>query len=107
MHALLHWPAALALLAAGATVAAPAAAQDNLRARSLAATCANCHGTNGHASAGMPPLAGMPADRMLAVVGSFKSGALPATVMHQIVKGYTDEQLQLIAAHFAAQPAQP
>lgn len=76
-----------------------------LQARSLAATCANCHGTNGQARGDMKPLAGMPAEKMLAALADFKSGAQPATVMHQIAKGYTEEQLQLVAAYFAAQPA--
>jgi cytochrome c553 len=34
---------------------------------------------------------------------AYKSGALPATLMHQIAKGYSDEQIQAIAAYFAAQ----
>lgn len=76
-----------------------------LQARSLAATCANCHGTHGQARGDMKPLAGMPAEKMLAALADFKSGAQPATVMHQIAKGYTEEQLQLVAAYFAAQPA--
>ena len=33
----------------------------------------------------------------------FRSGAKPATVMHQISKGYTDQQIQLIAEYFSAQ----
>ena len=45
----------------------------------------------------------MPADKILALIADFKSGAQPATIMHQITKGYTDEQLKLIAAYFAAQ----
>ena len=53
----------------------------------------------------MKPLAGMAADKMLAALADFKSGAQPATVMHQIAKGYTEAQLQLIATYFAAQPA--
>lgn len=55
----------------------------------------------------MPPLAGMPADRMLLLLADFKSGKTPATVMHQIACGYTDEQLRLIASHFAAQQPAP
>jgi cytochrome c553 len=35
----------------------------------------------------------------------FKSGERAATIMHQIARGYTDEQLALIAAYFAAQSA--
>jgi cytochrome c553 len=33
----------------------------------------------------------------------FKSGRKPATIMHQISKGYSDEQLLQISAYFAAQ----
>lgn len=83
--------------------AAPALAQDANAARNLAATCANCHGTNGHARGDMVPLAGMPAERMLATLADFKSGARSATIMHQIARGYSDEQLKLVAGFFAAQ----
>ncbi|MBL8333209.1 MAG: cytochrome C [Rubrivivax sp.] len=98
----------LLALAGAACLAAPAAlAQDALLARNLAATCANCHGTNGQALGAMKPLAGMPADRLLAIMADFRSGAQPATVMHQIAKGYTEEQLRLIAGYFAAQKVRP
>lgn len=83
--------------------ALPVAAQDALLARNLAATCANCHGTTGNALGDMKPLAGMSSEKLLALVADFKSGAQPATVMHQISKGYTDEQMKLIAGYFAAQ----
>jgi cytochrome c553 len=82
-----------------------AQAQDANLARNLAATCANCHGTNGQARGDMRPLAGVPAERIVAMFADFKSGAQPATIMHQIAKGYTDEQIKLIAAFFATQPA--
>jgi sulfide dehydrogenase cytochrome subunit len=87
------------------TASLPALAQDVHLARNLAATCANCHGTNGQAKGDMKPLAGLSADKIIALVADYKSGAQPATIMHQIAKGYTDEQIRLIAGYFAAQPA--
>jgi len=100
-------PAAFGL-AAWLLLASPTVqAQDALRARNLAATCANCHGTNGNALGDMRPLAGLSAERIIAVVADFKSGAQPATVMHQIAKGYTDEQIKLIAGYLAAQQPKP
>jgi cytochrome c553 len=101
-------PRARALALALATIAIsglawPALAQDANLARSLAATCANCHGTNGNARGDMKPLAGMPADKLLAMLADFRSGNQPATIMHQIVKGYTDDQVKLIAGYYAAQ----
>lgn len=95
-----------AALAATLLLASPwALAQDPHLARNLAATCANCHGTNGQARGDMKPLAGQSAEKLLAALNDYRSGNQPATIMHQIAKGYTDAQLQLIAAYFAAQPA--
>ena len=88
-----------------AAAAAGGHAQDATLARNLAATCANCHGTTGAAKGEMKSLAGRPADELLKLVADFKSGAQPATIMHQIAKGYTDDQMRLIAGFYAAQPA--
>ena len=90
-----------------AAAAALAQAQDANLGRNLAATCANCHGTNGQARGDSRQLAGVTAEKIIAALNDFRSGALPATIMHQISKGYTDDQIKLIAAYFAAQPAKP
>lgn len=97
--------ARLAACAAMLLPAGAALAQDANLARNLAATCANCHGTNGQARGDMKVLAGMSAEKMLALIADFKSGAQPSTVMGQLSKGYTDEQIKLVAGFFAAQPA--
>jgi len=78
---------------------------DTLYVRSLAATCANCHGPEGRTVPGsaVPGLAGMPRDHMLRQLAAFRDGSRPATVMHQIAKGYTQAQLEQIAGWFAAQ----
>jgi len=34
---------------------------------------------------------------------AYRDGKLPATVMHQHAKGYTDAELDRLATHFAAQ----
>jgi sulfide dehydrogenase cytochrome subunit len=97
------------VLAAGIAAAAPLAAQaqspDALYIRSLAATCANCHGTDGRSTDGsaVGALAGMPRDYMLQQLRAFRAGSRPATVMHQIAKGFTEPQLEQIAGYFATQ----
>ena len=86
------------------SLAAPCAlAQDANLGRNLAATCASCHGTNGNSRGEVKALAGLSADSIVAAFNGFKAGTLPATVMHQIAKGYTDEQIRLIAGFLAAQ----
>lgn len=94
------------LLVAGAAVASlPAAAQGHeaLYVRSLAANCANCHGTDGSTvkDSAVPPVAGMPKEYMLRQLAAFKDGSRPATVMHQIAKGFTQAQLDQIATYFS------
>ena len=94
--------AALALLACGTSQAQDARALHN---QALAATCANCHGTQGRAvdGAAVPGLAGMPATYLVEQLKAFKAGARPATVMQQIAKGYSEAQIDTLAAYFAAQ----
>jgi len=76
-----------------------------LRNRALAATCAACHGTDGHAVEGqaLARLAGRPADDTLTQLLAFRTGQRPATIMHQITRGYSQEQLEAVARYFAAQ----
>jgi cytochrome c553 len=77
-------------------------AADPLQVRSMAAACASCHGTAGIALSGMESLAGQPKDDLLKKMLDFKSGKKPATIMHQLAKGYSDEQLEQLAGYFAA-----
>ena len=82
-------------------VCAPAIAQD---AQKLAATCAICHGTGGRAvTKDVVPLAGLPREHIASQMRAFRDGQRPATVMHQIAKGYTDAQIDALAAWFSAQ----
>jgi cytochrome c553 len=88
-------------------LAAPlaATAQDANTGRNLAAACAICHGTDGRPAPSAPliPLAGLPRDHISAQMRAFRDGKRPATVMHQIAKGYTDPQIDAIAVWYAAQ----
>lgn len=99
--------AAFGAAATLALIALPAQADEaeRLRTRALAATCAHCHGTNGHAVAGeaMVKLAGLPEKYILEQLTAFRIGQRQATIMHQITKGYSQEQLETLAKYFAAQ----
>ncbi len=92
----------LALLPAFPLAAAAQAPDPNL-ARNLAATCSACHNVTGKAEAGMPSLAGQSRDQILQALREFRDGKRSGTVMNQLAKGYTDAQLDLISAYFAAQ----
>jgi cytochrome c553 len=93
---------ALAALPAGALAQAQAA--DALYLRTLAASCAQCHGTDGRPAQGaaLPPLAGRPRAELLAQLQGFKAGTRPSTVMGQLARGFSDAQLEQLAGYFAA-----
>ena len=81
----------------------PVVAQDASHGRLLAANCANCHGTDGRSQGGMPSLAGQPKSYLVTQLKEFKAGQRPATIMHQLAKGYTDAELDALATYFSAQ----
>ncbi|AEG92460.1 c-type cytochrome [Ramlibacter tataouinensis] len=101
---MLHQLIAAALMAGLPALACAQQAQA-FHLQGLAATCASCHGTHGRAAEGspLPSLAGMPRDRMVAQLKAFKAGTQPATIMHQLAKGYSDAQIEQLAGYFAAQ----
>ena len=67
------------------------------------ANCANCHGTDGRAVSAIPPLAGRDRAYLEETMKAYKTGARPATIMHQLAKGYTDEEIAILAEYFAKQ----
>jgi cytochrome subunit of sulfide dehydrogenase len=89
------------LLLQSGLAAAQNPAEQNLRAASLSATCASCHGTNGQGIEGsaVTGLANLSVEYIKTNMIWFKTGQRPATVMHQLAKGYTDEQIDIIANH--------
>lgn len=94
---------AAAMLAAVSAWSFAVHAQDAKIVRGMAATCANCHGTDGRSVGTVPGLAGLGKGYIVQQMQEFKAGKRPATIMHQIAKGYSDEQIDQIAAYFAAQ----
>ena len=90
---------------AGSAYAQADAGKEALYVKSLAATCANCHGTNGRAVEGssVVSIAGLDKAYMIAQMKAFNAGTRPATIMHQLSKGYSDAQIETLATYFAAQ----
>ena len=107
--------AGLVLLAAASAQAqqpaapAPSFASPNLSpkgVRSMASACSMCHGTNGKPVANSPvgALAGRPADEIVQSMAQFKAGSKPATIMHQVSRGYSDAEVAALADYFSRQP---
>ena len=71
--------------------------------QSMAAACSMCHGTQGRVVAGsnVAALAGRPRDEIVQSMAQFKAGQKPATIMHQIAKGYSDAEVAALAEHFS------
>lgn len=87
-----------ALLGGGPLSAAPTASM-------LADTCAGCHGTDG-ASVGpaTPNIAGLSETYFTDTMLAFKNDERAGTVMGRIAKGYSEEEIKLMAGFFASKP---
>ena len=93
---------ALRLAVLGASLAAaPVGAEEVSRGAILSGSCAGCHGTDGHSPGAIPSIAGKPAEHLERAMKQFRSGQRPSTVMGRQAKGYTDEEIKLIAEYFA------
>lgn len=79
---------------------APAMAQTG---QAMAQTCYVCHGPGAKGAGQIVALAGLPKDHLARQMADFKADKRPGTIMNRIAKGYTDEQLALIAEYLAAQ----
>ncbi len=79
------------------------AATKNVHVRSLAASCAACHGTNGNSSGNAAKLAGIDKTAFVTKMQAFKSGERAATVMHHHAKGLNSQEITDLAEYFSVQ----
>lgn len=67
-----------------------------------ASSCMACHGPEGRAEGTGLTIGGKSAADLFGKLMAYRTGTVKATIMHQHVKGYTDDELRRIAAHFAS-----
>jgi sulfide dehydrogenase cytochrome subunit len=71
----------------------------------LANTCAGCHGTNGSSvGPASPTIAGISTEYFIETMAAYKKAERPSTIMSRIAKGYTEEEIKLMADFFSKQP---
>ncbi len=85
----------LASIAAAATASAEPPAG--------AASCSGCHPASSRVASPVPRLAGLDRAAIVRAMQEFRSGQRAGTVMDRIAKGFTDDEIQAIAAWIAAQ----
>ena len=86
--------ALLAVAAAGVASAEPPAG---------AVSCSGCHPASAKVTSPVPRLAGQDRAVIVRAMQDFRSGQRAGTVMDRIAKGFTDDEIQALAAWFAAQ----
>ena len=70
----------------------------------LANTCAGCHGTNGSSvGPASPTIAGISVEYFIETMEAYKKAERPSTIMSRIAKGYTEEEIKLMANFFSKQ----
>ena len=93
--------AAIGLASIAAAVTAPAAFGEPPAG---AAACSGCHPASARVTSPVVRLAGLERDAIVRAMQEFRSGQRAGTVMDRIAKGFTDDEIQALAAWFAAQP---
>ena len=68
-----------------------------------ATSCSGCHAAMPGVDSPVPPLAGRNAADVVRQMQAFRSGEVQVTVMDKIAKGFSDEEIQAIAAWYAEQ----
>lgn len=93
-----------AILASAAVMAMVATAQAQAaESPAGASACTGCHPASAGVQTPVPRLAGRDAAQIVAAMQIFRGSREPVTVMDRIAKGFTDDEIQAIAAWYAAQ----
>ncbi|MBD3620176.1 MAG: c-type cytochrome [Chromatiales bacterium] len=95
----LHKGGAICILLAGIAALPLTASAEISRGQILASTCFACHGTDGKSPGAIPPINGYPAEVIERQLKGFRDGSRAATVMNRHAKGYTDEEIRLLAEY--------
>ena len=100
MSGLLPALAASVSLYVGVTGHGAAAELD--RGAQLAASCASCHRLDGR-DKGIPPIAGLDADKVIGMMQAFKLSERPSLIMHGVSLSLSADESAAVAHYLAAQ----
>lgn len=74
------------------------------RGEILANSCFSCHGYDGQNTGGtIPPLANYPASLVISQMKAYRDGTREGTIMNRHARGYTDEEIELMAKFIGKQ----
>lgn len=85
---------------AGLALSGVAGAAD-IHTQSIASTCMSCHGPGGRSQGAIPSLAGLDKAYFVKSMKDFKAGTRAASIMKRHANGYTDAEVEAMAAYFA------
>jgi cytochrome subunit of sulfide dehydrogenase len=68
-----------------------------------ASSCSGCHSPSATETSTPPRLIGRDPAKIVSALQEFRSGQRAATIMDRVVKGFTPEEIQAIAAWYGAQ----
>lgn len=91
------------LVSFSAIAAETSTQQKNIHIRTLAASCAACHGTHGNSHSITPVLAGLEPTYFSTQMMAFKNGSRSSTVMHHHATGLTESEINQLADYFSQQ----
>jgi sulfide dehydrogenase cytochrome subunit len=88
----------LVAAALGGPIFVPSAFAQTVDVTVLAASCATCHGPGLAGSGAIPSLKGRRGADIATALKAFQSGERPATIMTRLSKGWSDAEIDALAA---------
>ena len=77
--------------------------EEKLVATQLAAACSGCHAPLADPEAAIPSLAGRSREELATVLSQYRTEVDGTTVMHRLMRGYRQADIDLIAAYLGAE----
>jgi sulfide dehydrogenase cytochrome subunit len=80
----------------------PPAEAQQIDGAGLADACSSCHGVDGHSQGSIPSIGGVDKAALLGALKAFKAQQGDATIMNRIARGYSDAELEALAAYYSS-----
>jgi len=80
----------------------PVGAVEVTQGMMLSNSCAGCHGTDGKSPGAIPSINGKSPEFITQALEEFRAGSKPSTVMERHARGYSDEEIKMIAEYFSS-----
>ena len=64
-------------------------------------SCTNCHGMYGVSTKGIPSIAGLPKNYLIATLQGYRDNSIQGTIMNRLMEKHNDKEITELANHYS------